>query len=70
MAVVGALLAVGGVAHFWTWTGGAAAGKEFSTELAAGSLLGAAPELAAYAQAHPAYVAALVVGVALVVRRE
>jgi hypothetical protein len=70
MQVIGVLLGLGGVAHFWTWTDGAGAGQQFSNAVGTGSLLAAMPELATYAQTHPAYVAAVVAGVALLVRGE
>lgn len=70
LALVGVASAVGGAAHFATWTEGAGPGRQFTDAVGRGSLTGAAPELAAYATAHPAYVAAIVVGLALVLRGE
>jgi len=70
LALVGAVFAAAGVAHFYQWTDGAAPGRQFSDALGQGNLATAVPELAAYATAHPAYVAAVVVGVALLFRGE
>lgn len=70
LALVGLVLGFGGATHFATWTEGAAPGRQFADAVGQGNLTGAAPELAAYATAHPAYVAAVVVGVALVMRGE
>jgi len=68
LALVGLALALGGAAHFATWTDGSGTGSQFATALGQGNYTNAAPKLVAYATAHPAYVAAVVVGVALVVR--
>lgn len=68
LALVGLGLALAGAAHFATWTEGAGSGRRFADAVGQGNFPGAAPELAAYATAHPAYVAAVVVGVALVFR--
>jgi hypothetical protein len=70
LALVGLALGLGGAAHFATWTEAAGAGRQFAGAVSQGNLTGAAPELAAYAVAHPAYVAAVLVGFALVVRGE
>lgn len=68
LALVGLVLGLAGVTHFATWTEGAGPGGQFADALGQGNLTGAMPELAAYATAHPAYVGAVVVGVALVFR--
>ena len=70
LALVGLGLAFGGAAHFSTWTDGADTGRQFADAVGQGNFTGAAPELLAYATAHPAYVAAVVVGLALVMRGE
>lgn len=70
LALVGLALALGGVAHFSTWTEGGGPGHQFADAVGQGNFTGAAPELLAYATAHPAYVAAVVVGLALVLRGE
>ncbi|SEV97962.1 hypothetical protein [Halobacterium jilantaiense] len=66
LALVGVVLALAGVTHFAAWTEGAGPGGQFADALGQGNLTGAMPELATYATVHPAYVAAAVVGVALV----
>ena len=70
LALVGLALGLAGAVHFATWTEGAGPGRQFADAVGQGNLTGAAPELLAYATAHPAYVAAVVVGVALVLRGE
>jgi len=70
LSLVGLVLGLGGAAHFATWTEGAEPGRQFAAAAGQGNLTGAMPELATYAAAHPAYVAAVVVGFALVVRGE
>ncbi len=70
LALVGLAFAAAGVTHFYQWTDGAAPGRQFSDALGQGNYATAAPELVAYATGHPAYVAAVVVGVALLFRGE
>lgn len=70
LALVGLGLVLAGSAHFATWTEGAGPGRWFADAVGQGNFTGVAPELAAYASAHPAYVAAVVVGAALVFRGE
>lgn len=70
LALVGLAFVAAGVTHFYQWTGGAGPGRQFSDALGRGSYVTAAPEVLAYATGHPAYVAAVVVGVALLFRGE
>ena len=58
------------VAHFSLWAGGDGNGEAFGTALSNGEIAAAAPEVAVYAQNHPAYLLAFLVGAALVVRRQ
>ena len=70
LALVGLAFVAAAVTHFYQWTGGAGAGRRFSDALGRGSYTTAAPELVAYGTGHPAYVAAVVAGVALLLRGE
>lgn len=66
--LVGLLTATGGAAHLVRWT--QATGAAWPTAFSAGSLPAALGPLAAYTVAHPAYLAALLCGLVLVVLGE
>lgn len=66
LQLVGLVLAGAGVAHFLAWA--QAPEQTFDTAVATANLGAATPELAAYAQSHPAYLLAVLAGVALFFR--
>lgn len=66
LQLVGLVLGCAAAAHFAAWT--QSPGRTLDTAVATANLRAAAPEVAAYAQSHPAYVLAFVVGVALLFR--
>lgn len=68
LSLAGVLFVVAAIAHVWWWTVTPGPGRTFSTALGSGQYVAAASALATYPTAHPAYVAAAIVGVALVVR--
>lgn len=66
LQLVGVVLAGVGVAHFLAWA--RSPEQTFDTAVATANLGAAAPELATYAQSHPAYLLAVLGGVALLFR--
>lgn len=67
LQLVGVVFGVAALAHFSLWA--RAPETEFDAAVATGDVGAALPAVAAYAQSHPAYLLALFVGAALLVRR-
>lgn len=65
--VVGVLFGGLGVGHFAYWA--QAPTTALDSAVATGDFAAAAPEIAAYAQGHPAYILAFLAGAVLLVRR-
>jgi len=65
--LIGLLFGAGAAAHFAFWA--RAPEHSLDTAVATGDVSTAIPEVVAYAQGHPAYLLAFVVGAVLLVRR-
>jgi hypothetical protein len=67
LQLVGVLFGGGALAHFAVWT--QAPDTELDAAVATGDVATALPEIAAYAESHPAYLLAFLAGALLLVRR-
>lgn len=67
LQAVGFAFGCAAVAHFAFWAKEPT--TEFDSAVATGDVAAALPEVAAYAQSHPAYLLAFLAGAALLVRR-
>lgn len=65
--LIGVMFGVAAVVHFALWA--QAPDQSLDTAVATGDVSAAMPEVVAYAQGHPAYLLAFVVGAVLLVRR-
>ncbi|MGB9963438.1 hypothetical protein [Halobacterium sp. CBA1126] len=65
--LVGVAFGAAALAHFALWA--QSADRTLDDAVAAGDVGAALPEVVAYAQGHPAYVLAFLLGAALLVRR-
>lgn len=65
--LIGVVFGVAAIAHFALWA--QAPDQSLDTAVATGDVSTVIPEVVAYAQGHPAYLLAFVVGAALLVRR-
>ncbi len=65
--LIGVVFGVAAIAHFALWA--QAPDQSLDTAVATGDVSAAMPEVVAYAQGHPAYLLAFVVGAVLLVRR-
>ncbi|GAA0282545.1 hypothetical protein [Halobacterium noricense] len=65
--LVGVVFGVAAIAHFALWA--QAPDQTLDTAVATGDVSAALPEAVAYAQGHPAYLLAFVVGAVLLVRQ-
>lgn len=64
--LIGALLGAVGAGHFALWT--QTAGSSLPTAAAAGDAAAVLSQVVSYGQHHPAYVVALVLGIAVLLR--
>lgn len=65
--LIGVVFGVAAIAHFTLWA--QAPDQSLDTAVATGDVSAALPEAVAYAQGHPAYLLAFLVGAVLLVRQ-